>query len=297
MQLSIGNAPCSWGVEFASDPRNPPWERVLDEARAAGYRGMELGPVGFMPEEPAVLAAALAKRGLTLIGGVVFQPFHDPEKWEQVLDATVRTAKSLSAHGAPRIVLIDSIAPARAPFAGRGKEAPRFKGAELRAFHDRLRTAARIATEEYGLSATIHAHAGGYVDFEDEVEGLMEAVDPRLLGICLDTAHATYAGIDPVAFYRSHAGRIPYIHFKDIDPKVKAKAIAERMDYYKACGDGLFCKLGEGEVDFAAFRRALEDAGYSGWATVEQDCDPLRDPDTLADARFNLNYLKTAGLA
>ena len=25
MHLSIGNAPCSWGVEFADDPRNPAW--------------------------------------------------------------------------------------------------------------------------------------------------------------------------------------------------------------------------------------------------------------------------------
>ena len=55
MQLSIGNAPCSWGVEFANDPRNPPWRQVLDEAKAAGYRGIELGPVGFMPEEPSAL--------------------------------------------------------------------------------------------------------------------------------------------------------------------------------------------------------------------------------------------------
>ena len=31
MTIKIGNAPCSWGVEFADDPRNPPWTRVLDE--------------------------------------------------------------------------------------------------------------------------------------------------------------------------------------------------------------------------------------------------------------------------
>ena len=66
MQLSIGNAPCSWGVEFAGDPRNPPWTQVLDEARAAGYNGIELGPLGYMPEDPAVLGPALQARGLTL---------------------------------------------------------------------------------------------------------------------------------------------------------------------------------------------------------------------------------------
>ena len=121
--ISIGNAPCSWGVEFADDPRNPDWRRVLADCAAAGYRGIELGPVGFMPEDPAILRDALAENGLTLIGGVVFRPFHDPAKWDEVWDASIRTCKALAAHGARHLVLIDSIAPRRAPTAGRARRA------------------------------------------------------------------------------------------------------------------------------------------------------------------------------
>ena len=271
MQLLIGNAPCSWGVEFAPDPRNPPWEKVLDEAKAAGYRGIELGPVGFMPEDPEVLGAALAEREMSLIGGVVFRPFHNPDKWDEVLGATRRTAAALTAHGAPRIILIDSIAPQRAPTAGRPDEAQRLTGSDLAAFLDRLATGARIAREEYGLEATIHPHAGGYIDFEDEIERLLDEVDPHLLGLCLDTGHSVYAGFDPVAFYRRHADRVSYLHFKDIDPDVKARAVANRANYYQACGEGLFCKLGEGAVDFIGLRSALDETGYCGWVTVEQD--------------------------
>ena len=29
--IKIGNAPCSWGVELADDPRNPNWRKVLEE--------------------------------------------------------------------------------------------------------------------------------------------------------------------------------------------------------------------------------------------------------------------------
>ena len=32
---------------------------------AAGYDGIELGPIGFMPEDPAVLGDALARAGLS----------------------------------------------------------------------------------------------------------------------------------------------------------------------------------------------------------------------------------------
>ena len=51
MTIRIGNAPCSWGVEFAQDPRNPAWRQVLQDCANAGYRGIELGPIGYMPEE------------------------------------------------------------------------------------------------------------------------------------------------------------------------------------------------------------------------------------------------------
>ena len=56
MTIRIGNAPCSWGVEFAQDDRNPTWRTVLKECAEAGYQGIELGPVGFMPEDPAELS-------------------------------------------------------------------------------------------------------------------------------------------------------------------------------------------------------------------------------------------------
>lgn len=297
MNLSIGNAPCSWGVEFADDPRNPPWTRVLDEAKAAGYRGIELGPLGYMPEDQTILGPALAERGLTLIGGVLFRPFHDPAQWTEVKDATYRTCRALAAHGARQLVLIDSISPRRAPTAGRPQEAERLRGAERDAFLERLRTVTRIGAEEFGLIVTMHAHAAGFVEFLDELEDVLQAIGPELLGVCLDTGHSVYAGFDPVAFYRRHGERVRYLHFKDVNPKILKDAIANRTGFYDACAAGVFCTLGEGCVDFLALKRALEEAGFSGWGTIEQDRDPKGARSTLADATTNLNYLKSVGLA
>jgi inosose dehydratase len=297
MRLSIGNAPCSWGVEFADDPRNPPWRRVLDEAQAAGYTGIELGPLGFMPEDPAVLGPALAERGLTLIGGVLFRPFHDPQQWEAVQDAARRTCRALRAHGARQLVLIDSISARRAPTAGRAREAERLKGAERAGFLQRIESVATLGAEEFGLEVSMHAHAAGFVEFEDELEDVLNAIPPKLLSVCLDTGHCEYAGFDPVAFYRRHRERVSYLHFKDIDPGIRARAIEQRIGFYDACAAGLFCNLGDGVVDFLALKSALADAGFSGWGTVEQDRDPTGARSTLADARANLTYLKTIGLA
>ncbi len=295
MTIRIGNAPCSWGVEFANDPRNPTWQHVLKECAAAGYKGIELGPVGFMPEDPAELSDGLAQHDLELIGGVVFRPFHDPDAWDDVLDGSVRTCKALVAHGAQHLVLIDSISPRRAPTAGRADAAEQMGQAEWVAYRDRIATIAKMGAEEYGLTVGIHAHAAGFMDFEPELERLLDEVDESILKICFDTGHHSYAGFDPVAFMKRHVGRISYMHFKDIDPVVKADVIAKSTGFYDACGQGIFCNLGQGDVDFPAVRQVLLDAGFEGWCTVEQDCDPLLDPDTLGDATANREYLQSIG--
>ncbi|MCY6381273.1 sugar phosphate isomerase/epimerase family protein [Hoeflea prorocentri] len=295
MTMKIGNAPCSWGVEFADDPRNPDWKAVLDQCREAGYTGIELGPVGFMPEDPAELGDALAERDLELIGGVVFRPFHDPDKWDDVLDGSVRTCKALKAHGAKHLVLIDSISPRRAPTAGRPAEAEQMDADEWSAYRDRIAQIARMGSEEYGLISAIHPHAGGFLDFEDETERLLAEIDPSIMKICLDTGHCHYAGFDPVAFMDRHMDRISYMHFKDIDPEVKARAIANRTDFYEACAQGIFCNLGDGETDFPAVRQKLIDSGFEGWCTVEQDCDPSGDTSPISDARANRAYLESIG--
>jgi inosose dehydratase len=295
MSIRIGNAPCSWGVEFASDPRNPTWQSVLADCAAAGYKGIELGPVGFMPEDPAILGPALADLDLQLIGGVVFRAYHDPEAWDDVLDATHRTCKALVAHGARHLVLIDSISPRRAPTAGRAGEAEQMDKAEWIAFRDRIATSARIGVEEYGLTVGIHAHAAGFLDFEPELERLLDEVDESVLKICFDTGHHSYAGFDPVAFMKRHIDRISYMHFKDVDPQVKARAIENRTGFYEACGHGVFCNLGQGDVDFAAVRQVLLDAGFNGWCTVEQDCDPTLNVRPVDDARLNREYLQSIG--
>lgn len=295
MSIRIGNAPCSWGVEFADDERNPTWQTVLQECSAAGYTGIELGPVGYMPEDPSVLADALAENNLELIGGVVFRAFHDPKQWDDVLDGAKRTCEALVAHGASHFVLIDSISPRRAPTAGRAAEAEEMDSDEWNAYRDRIVTVAKMGAEEYGLIPEIHPHAGGFMDFEPEVERLLQEVDSKLLKICIDTGHCTYAGFDPVAFMKRHMDRITYVHFKNTDAKVKADAIANRTGFYDACGQGIFCTLPKGEVNFHDVRQLLIDANYSGWCTIEQDCDPTLDPNPMGDAKLNREYLQSIG--
>jgi len=293
--MKIGNAPCSWGVEFADDPRNPKWEAVLDECAAAGYQGIDLGPVGFFPEDPAALRDALGQRGLALSSAVVFQPFHDASAWEKVKDAHIRTCRSLVAQGAKQLVLIDSIASERTRTLGRPGDAPQLSPADWKGFVGRIREACALAVDEFGLTASIHAHAGGYCDFEDEHDRLLSEVDERLLKVCLDTAHSTLAGMNPLELAKRYANRISHVHLKDIDPEKKAEVVRDHVEFYKACSEDMFCQMGKGEVDFAALRQLLEKIGYDGWCTVEQDCAPDAAVSKVDMARANREYLSSVG--
>jgi inosose dehydratase len=291
MKLKISNAPCSWGVETPCSATNPDWKTVLDECKASGYKGIELGPVGFFPEDPSTLKDALSERDLTLTAGVVFRPFHDPEQWCNVLDGAHRTFKSLKAQGAKQAVLIDSIAEERALTAGRPEEARRLDKVDWDNMMERIKTVAKIGTEEYGLNIALHGHAAGFIEYKDEIEKALEQINEKYLSLCIDTGHCLYAGFDPIPFYQTHKDRTTYFHFKDIDPQVKKVVIENRINFYDAITQGLFCNLGKGVCDFKVLLDEMKRLDFQGWSTIEQECDS-RSKSTLIDALNNHKYLK-----
>jgi len=66
--IIVANAPVSYGafeVTIGFDPNVPDGDDVLDQVSAAGYAGIDLGPVGYLGSSDD-LGAKLAKRGLGL---------------------------------------------------------------------------------------------------------------------------------------------------------------------------------------------------------------------------------------
>ncbi len=293
--MLIGNAPVSWGVDYADAPGNPPWPQVMDEIALAGYRATELGPLGYYPTDPGRLRDEFARRGLVVTAGFVFQPLHDPTRREDVLEVARRTLDVLSALGAGVLVTIDHINEERMAVAGRPDLARRLAPDAFRAMVDVIEAIADLALAR-GVRAAIHQHAGCYVETEDELEAVLATVEPERLALCVDTGHLTYAGIDAEALFRRHAGRTAHFHLKEVDPTVHARVVGEGVPFLPATAMGVFCPLGRGGFDWHALARAIHEEGYAGAATVEQDVDPAVGPSPLADARESLAYLQSVGL-
>jgi inosose dehydratase len=276
--LELGSGPVSFGVDFADAPENPSWTTVLDGIAAAGYRWTELGPIGYLPTD---LAPELQARGLGLTAGFVFEPLHDPGQRVAATAVARAVAERVARLGGRFLVVIDAVSNERAATAGRSGAARRLDAdgrAALRSVVDEI---AAIAVG-FGLRPVVHPHAGTHIEFEDEVEPLLESVE-----LCLDTGHWLYAGDDPVRAYERWADRIPYLHLKDLD------SARRDGDFWGSVRAGAFRPLGDGELDVAALLAALRRARFAGWAIVEQDRVPGGDP--VADLIASRRYLERLG--
>lgn len=298
--LKVGNAPLSWGVFEGDADTNPPWRTVLDEIVEAGYERLELGPIGFLPEDLDVLRDALARRGLRLTAGFVYEHLHDPANREHVLRVARRVGRILFALGARYVVVMDRMTPERQATAGRGERAERLSPVVWDGMIATIAAVSRTLRDGFGLRPVLHPHCGGHIEFADEIDRALAQLPHETIGLCVDTAHSAVAGLQAADLVDRYADRLEYFHFKDVDGPALRRMLAEDLDFDSALGVGLFCPLGQGIVDWAALRASLERIGFHGEATVEQDPDPrvdLRDFSGLDAARASLAFLRQAGLA
>jgi len=295
----IANAPCSWGVIEGIDGERGGYVQVIDEMQQTGYAGTELGDWGFMPTDPAFLTQELGSRNLNLLASWVSVFLHDADRHQESANDAVRTAKLLAEVGGSENMIVLGNDPYGDPL--RSKHAGRITP-DLGMSKEQWQTIARGANyvarrvmDEAGLRTVFHHHIGTWVETPDETRKLLEMTDPAILGLCFDTGHWSFAGGDPVQGVQEFADRIWHVHFKDHEPNVARQSRQQGWDGPTSVGQGVFCELGRGDVDFPAVLKALQDIGYAGWIVVEQDVLPgMGTPKE--SAQRNREYLRSIGL-
>jgi inosose dehydratase len=262
----LASAPVTWGV----------WERTIDRddlvpavallatVEELGYRGIELGPPGYLGE-------ALAASGLDLVGG--FAPLHfadadafaaDVPVW---LDPIVEVLAATGRRGP--VVLADAETDERLAAAGRPDEQRRtaLSGDPLARALERVEEAAERCRAR-GVDVVFHHHAATYVETPEEIATFLAGTD---VAICFDTGHAVVGGGDPLEVARLCGDRIRHLHLKDVDEALLARVRSGELGLEQAWDEGLFCPFGQGVVDFAAVLALPELQGFDGWIVLEQD--------------------------
>jgi inosose dehydratase len=300
-KLRVGNAPCSWGTLEFEEARGEQigYSRMLDELAETGYTGTELGDWGYMPTDPAVLKAELDRRGLVMLGAFVPVALKDPAAHDAGAATAVRTARLLAAVGSdpkPYLVLADNNGSVleRTRNAGRITAEMGLTPAEWKTAAASANKVARAVYAETSLRTVFHHHCAGYVETPGEIARFLELTDPETIGLVFDCGHFAYGAghCDVIQGLERFKERVWYIHLKDCQPEVAARARSEHWDYFQALRHGVFCELGKGGVDFPAVLRWLKARGYDGYTLVEQDVLPgIGTPKE--SARRNREYLRS----
>lgn len=299
-RFNIGNAPCSWGkIETIGTSQPIGYAQMLDELAATGYSCTELGDWGYMPTEPQKLREELDKRQLKMAGSWVSIRLYDASYHQAGIDNALRVARLMAEAGAEDAVINigddHSTVEARYYNVGRIQPEHGLDAAGWQVYIDGASKLAEAVKQETGLRSCVHHHASSYLETPSEVTKFLELADENLISLCLDTGHYALGGGDPVAAIQSYAHRLGMVHFKDYQPEVLARASANNWNYKDLVSNGVFCELGQGSVDFAAVKAALEASPYRGWIIVEQDMlEGMGDPKD--SAQRNRDYLKTLGL-
>jgi inosose dehydratase len=270
-RASIAAAPILWN-NVDQPELAPPVDAatVLDEMARTGYEGTQLGN-GFPRGE--ALKAMLAERGLRLAEVYASLPCSADGPADDALDVGRERLTLLHEAGGDVLVLALGGSPDRSAASGRASEpsTARLDGEAWRRLGGIIDRVAGEAVAA-GHRVAFHHHTGTFVETPQEMDALLAATDPDLTSICLDVAHWTVGGGDPVQALRRYGARVTHLHLKDVDEHVLAELRAGRLaDFDEAIRARLFTELGAGVIDLPGILAVLAQRDYDGWLMIEQD--------------------------
>ncbi len=279
--MLIANAPCSWGINYPEGNKYT-WTQYLDEVAAAGYRGTELGPFGFLPKNASLLKEELARRNLTLIGATHVHTFSDASSKPSLLATLRELASLLVSLDARNLVIMDE-----SNAYPKGREGV-LNEAGWRGLTDMVRDAQALAEGEYGLKLSFHPHIGTAIEKESQIDRLLAETE---IDLCFDTGHHAFWDQDVLSYMGRTFPRIAYMHLKNVDTAVRARVISGDLSVAASYAAGVMCPLPDGAVDIQAVMRFLTERSFTGPIVVEQDVAANAVETPLQLATRNLAYM------
>ncbi len=231
----------TWNGWYRKQEKPVDVPRVLQEVKAAGYEGIEMGGDESTLGKPAELKQLLADVGLELAAwatNVTANPWPpNTEQYQRAMDYA-------AAMGVSTIMVCGG-------FLGEKRRTTFESDYEL--FGENMGYAMEYARSN-GQSIAYHPHVGCIIETLAEMQKLWKYVPD--LEVCIDTGHLIAVREDPIEFMRYAPAKVIHIHLKDWDPEAAT-----------------FTELGEGKagLDFGKILKTLDEIGYQGWLAVERD--------------------------
>ncbi len=264
--IRFGYAAITWGGNDA---------RAIDDIAALGFRGIQLrqSAVTTWGDRPGELKQLLADRKLTLVALSSGDVSLDPAREHDILALHTRHARFVRDVGGRYLQVIDQRPSGRDPTPDDFKRM------------GRLLTEIGRRSADVGIPLGYHNHMGALGQSPEEVTRVLDAADSRYVRLELDIAHFQQAGGDPAQAIHQHAGRMLFLHIKDLESPIPGGA----PDSYR------FVELGRGKVDVKGVFAALDDLAFDGWAVVELDAVPDTTRTPKESGAIARRYLEASG--
>jgi hexulose-6-phosphate isomerase len=239
---------------------------VLDKFRAmkqAGFEGVE--PMGGMGRDEVI--AALTETGLAAASVCCHthweQPLSAPDEATRKvgLDGLLTSLHDAKAYGAGSVLLVPGVAR---------------NGVTYQQCFDRsiveIRKALPLA-KETGVKISIENVGNNFITRPEQAVEYLEAIGSEWVGWHFDIGNVGRTGAPAERWIGVLGKRINRIHVKDYAANPTAAEATGRTRP----------KLLDGDTNWTAVMKALDDAGYSGWAISEQPPNQAADVETAHD--------------
>lgn len=257
--VKIGYSAITWGGKDL---------QAMSDLASLGFKGIQLRANTFGPYRNKVseLKEALIKHNLKLPMFSSGNVEVDPAKFQSTVDTHVAHASFVKALGGTAFQMTNSL---------------RQKGTPPTT--EELKNLTRVMNEigkqtaDMGVQAVYHNHMNQWGETPEEVDVIVQAMDPRYLKLLLDIAHYKQGGGEPQDAVIKYKDIIHALHLKDTKPKDG--------------GGYKFVELGQGRVDVPAVFAALAKVKFKGWGVIELDGVPDPEKSPLICAEINKKYI------
>ncbi|MFM1835963.1 MAG: Myo-inosose-2 dehydratase, partial [Bacteroidota bacterium] len=249
-------------------------EQAIEELSTLGYTGIQLRANTYAKykDNPAEIKALLDAKKLSLVMFSSGNVEIDPAKMEANVAMHVNHARFVKALGGTSIQLTNSLRKNNVP--PTADELQRL-GAAMNEIGKQ--------TQVIGIHATYHNHMNQYGETPEEVDALVQAMDPKYVRLLLDVAHYHQGGGKPAEAIIKYQKVLHSLHIKDVECPIQGDTNPKS---YK------FVELGQGNVDLVAVFASLDRIKFSGWAIVELDGVPDKAKTPVQCAQISKDFLQ-----
>ena len=261
----IGHSGITWGYDLAKV------EEAIKDVSELGYSAFETFG-RFIPqydaENPEGFAGLLKRYDIGMSAAYATARFHNPTHGGEVVKEIVGYAQQAAEVGATTLVLA----------AGSNEGRPYTHENQWAGMAARFNRIAAGAAEA-GMITALHPHTGTLVETRAEIDAIMAATDPALVGFAPDTGQIQKGGADMLATLEAHKDRIWHVHLKDYAGGRETGYVG-----YEA--------IGQGVLDIAGIFRILDEVNFDKWISVELDGTPESPRPPREAAAMSKRYLE-----